>query len=120
MNSYYSLALVVLVSCAGEPKTPATSDTPASQEMKPAVEQMAPTPAALVARFTKYDIAVIRKGPKWTKDAPSRIKELSAQNQASWHALVEQGKLLGIARLVEPGDFWGLAFFKADSKEEYP
>jgi hypothetical protein len=115
---YYAITLMVLISCAGEPKTPAASGTPEVQEMKASVDQQAPSPAALVARFTKYQIAVVRKGPKWTADAPKKIQELSSKNQSSWKALVDQGKLLGIAHLVEPGDIWGLIFFKVESMDE--
>lgn len=115
---YYAIALMVIISCAGEPKTPAASGTPAVQETKASVDQQAPSPAALVARFTKYQIAVVRKGPKWTADAPKKIEELSAKNTSSWKALVEQGKLLGTARLVDPGEIWGLLFFKIESMDE--
>ena len=115
---YYAIALALLFFRAAGPKAPAAPGLPAPQEGKTTVEQQAPTAADLVARFTKYQIAVVRKGPKWTKDAPKKIEELSAGNEHSFKTMVAQGKLLGIARLVDPSEFWGLIFFKVDTKDE--
>ena len=117
MNSC-AIVLVLLLSWPGVAKPPAVSGSPAMQELKASDEQKAPSAADLVARFTKYQIAVVRKGPKWTKDAPMKIQELSAKNANSWKSMVKQGKLLGIARVVEPGEIWGLIFFKVESMDE--
>jgi len=115
---YSAVIFALFFLWAPEPKSPAAPGAPAPQEGKTTVEQQALSAADLVARFTKYQIAVVRKGPKWTKDAPKKIEELSAGNEHSFKSMVAQGKLLGIARLVDPSEFWGLVFFKVDTKEE--
>ncbi len=117
--NYLVLALVLFLVRPGEPTKPTPSSTAPQQEMKSADDQQkVPTAADLVARFTKYRIALVRKGPNWTKDAPKKIEELAKGNAKSWHAMVESGKLVGVARLVNPKNIWGLLFFKVESKPD--
>jgi hypothetical protein len=113
-----NVTLIILALLLGSPADPA-STPPAA----PAVEQemqvsQAPSADALLATFTKYQIAIVRKGSAWTKDAPQKIEKLSADRGDYWKSMVEQGKLLGMAQVVDPGDIRGVLFFKINDKDE--
>jgi hypothetical protein len=112
------IPLALLLGFAADPaSTPAT--TPAiPQETQVGTPQQAPSAEAMVASFTKYQIAIVRKGSAWTKDAPAKIEKLTAQRGDYWKKMIDEGKLLGIAKVTDSGDIRGLLFFKIQDKDE--
>lgn len=112
------LLLALLNGCAGEPAPPPPSTSAPVQETKAVVEQQTPSIETMLASFTKYEIAVVRKGPKWTNDAPEKIAKMAAQKGDYWKSLIDEGKLLGLVQPTKPADIWGLLFFKVREKEE--
>jgi muconolactone delta-isomerase len=116
--NYILLVLILFVGCSREPSPPPPSTPSVTQEQQVPAVQTAPTADAMLARFTKYQIAIVRKGPAWTNDAPQKIEKLTAQRGDYWKSMVDQGKLLGVARVVDPGDIRGVLFFKVQDKDE--
>ncbi len=112
-----SLTLIILALLLGSPADPASAPA-VPQETQVGTAQQAPSADAMVATFTKYQIAVIRKGSAWTKDAPAKIEKLTAERGDYWKKMVEEGKLLGVARVVNPKDIQGVVFFKVQDKDE--
>ena len=112
------LTLLFLAGCAKEPAPPPPSTPAVVQEQQASDVQQAPSADAMVASFTKYQIAILQKGPAWTKDAPEKIEKLAAERGDYWKKMVEEGKLLGIARIVNPKDILGVIFFKVADKDE--
>ncbi|MBP1648688.1 MAG: hypothetical protein H6Q30_2133 [Bacteroidetes bacterium] len=108
----------IIVGCAQEPAPPPPSTPAVVQQKQDSVDQQVPSAEAMVARFTKYQIAIIRKGSAWTKDAPQKIEKLVAERGDYWKQMVDDGKLLGMARVVGDGDIRGVLFFKIQDKDE--
>jgi len=73
---------------------------------------------SLAASLTKYYLGVLRPGPNWSASAPEKLQKIQEGNKNDLAELVAEGKLVGIVRLVEPKDFYGVVFFKVDSEEE--
>ena len=112
-----NLTLIVLALLLGSPSDPAP--VPAvPQETQVGEATQAPSADALVATFTKYQIAVIRKGSAWTKDADAKLHKMMQEHGDYWQKMVDEGKLLGVARTVNPKDVLGLIFFKIQDKDE--
>ncbi len=116
--NYILLILFFIVGCAKEPAPPPPSTPAVAQEQQVEAVHQAPSADAMVASFTKYQIAIIRKGSAWTKDAPAKVEKLLAQRGDYWKKMVEDGKLLGLAKVVDPGDIRGVLFFKIQDKDE--
>jgi hypothetical protein len=116
--NFMVITLALLLGSAGESAIPQPSAPAIAQEAQAVAQQEAPSIDAMIAKFTKYQIAIVRKGPKWTKDAPAKIEKLAAKRGDYWKSMIEKEKLLGVAKLVKPSEFWGLLFFKVDSKDE--
>ncbi len=116
--NFLVLTVVLLLGPVFSPAT-GTPSTPAIvQEAQAGAQQETPSIDQMIARFTKYQIAVIKKGPKWTKDSPAKIKKLAEKRGDYWKSMVEKGKLLGVVFPVKPADIRGLLFFKVESKDE--
>jgi hypothetical protein len=112
------ILLALLLGSAPDPASTPTAAPAIPQEAQVGTVQQAPSADAMVATFTKYQIAIIRKGSAWTKDAPAKIEKLTAQRGDYWKKMVAEGKLLGVARIVDPKDFQGVLFFKVQDKDE--
>ncbi len=112
------LTFLFFAGCAKEPAPPPPSTPSVTQEQQAPAVQTAATADAMLARFTKYQIVILRKGSAWTNDAPQKIEKLTAQRGDYWKSMVEQGKLLGVARVMDPGDIRGVLFFKVQDKDE--
>lgn len=112
-----SLTLFILALLLGSPSDPASAPAVPPETQVDQASQ-APSADALLATFTKYQIALVRKGSAWTKDAPAKIEKLAAQRGDYWKKMVEDGKLRGFAKVVDPGDIRGLLFFKISDKDE--
>ena len=73
---------------------------------------------SLAASLTKYYLGVMRTGPKWSDSAPAEIQKLQEENEHDLADLVKAGKLVGMVKLIEPKEFWGVVFFKVETEEE--
>jgi muconolactone delta-isomerase len=113
-----TLTLALVLASVWEPATPPPSEPNLTQQSQDVSSDKIPSVNEMVARFTKYRIAIVRKGPKWTKDTPAQIESTSARRGDHWKPLINQGKLRGVVRPVKPGEIWGLVFFKVDTQDE--
>jgi hypothetical protein len=116
--NFIALTLALALASVWEPATPPPSEPSLTQQSKDVSSEKTPSINEMVARFTKYDLAVIRKGPKWTKDAPGKIEKLATKRADYWKSMVQQGKLRGLIRPVKPAEIWGILFFKVESRDE--
>ena len=112
-----NVTLILLALLLGSPSEPAAIPA-VPQDTQVGQASQAPSADALVATFTKYQIAIIKKGSAWTKDAPAKIEKLMADRGDYWKKMVDEGKLLGVARVVDPKDVLGIVFFKVQDKDE--
>lgn len=112
-----NLAYIILALLFGSPSDPAQAPA-VPQETQVGQATQAPSADALVATFTKYQVAVVRKGSAWTKDAPAKIEKLAAKRGDYWKKMVDDGKLLGLAKVMDAGDIRGVLFFKVQDKDE--
>ncbi len=113
-----TVSLLLLALLLGSPSDPGSGPAAAPAVTPAQTEQQAPSADALLAKFTKYQIAVVRKGSAWTKDAPKKIEELQAKRGDYWKKMVDEGKLVGFAQIVDPSDIRGIVFFKVQDKSE--
>ncbi len=108
------IILAFLLTGCGKPETPPAS-TPATPAV--ATSQEADSPQMFVASLTSYDIGIMRKGPKWSSDAPAKMKEISRKNNEPWRQAVKEGSLVGLAQIVDPKEIVAVFFFKNKTKE---
>jgi hypothetical protein len=73
---------------------------------------------SLAASLTKYYLGVMRTGPNWSDSAPAEIQKIQEENEQDLADLVKAGKLVGMVKLIEPKEFWGVVFFKVETEED--
>ncbi len=65
-----------------------------------------------------YVMAILEKGPKWTKEVTPEAKELLQGHMANIGKLAKEGKLILAGPLAEAGDAAGIFLFDTASIEE--
>jgi hypothetical protein len=116
-KALFGICLLMVAAAVSVPAGCTPGDDPGSGQ--PAVTQQGQEElVSLAASLTKYYLGVMRPGPKWDASAPEKIQKIREKNQNDLADLVVQGKLVGIVKLVEPKEFYGVAFFKVNTEEE--
>ncbi len=103
------LALIFLLLGCGKTDTPQAAP-PAQTAVSSSQET--DSPAMFVASLTSYEIGIMRKGPKWSSDAPAKMKEISKKNGEPWRQAAKEGSLVGLAQIVDPKEIVAIFFFK--------
>ncbi|MBI2684837.1 MAG: hypothetical protein HYX27_00870 [Acidobacteria bacterium] len=65
-----------------------------------------------------YIMAILEKGPKWTKESTPETKELLKGHMENIGRLAKEGKLILAGPLAEAGDAAGIFLFDTTSIEE--
>ena len=65
-----------------------------------------------------YVMAILEKGPKWTKEVTPEVKELLQGHMANIGKLAKEGKLILAGPLADAGDAAGIFLFDTASIEE--
>lgn len=65
-----------------------------------------------------YVMAILEKGPKWTKESSPEVTELSKGHMTNIGRLAKEGKLILGGPLQEAGDAAGIFLFNTASIEE--
>lgn len=68
--------------------------------------------------MTTYQVAFLRKGPKWTPGETPELQKLQEAHMAHIRAMGETGKLLVAGPFSDGGDLRGMFIFRLDSLEE--
>lgn len=68
--------------------------------------------------MTTYQVAFLRKGPKWTPGETPELQKLQEAHLAHIRAMGESGKLLVAGPFSDGGDLRGMFIFRLDSLEE--
>jgi hypothetical protein len=110
------LVLVLIFLLLGCGKTDTPQAAPPAQTSVTA-SQGTDSPAMFVASLTSYDIGIMRKGPKWSSEAPAKMKEISKKNGEPWRQAVKEGSLVGLAQIVDPKEIVAIFFFKNKTQE---
>lgn len=64
-----------------------------------------------------YVMAILEKGPKWTKESTPEVKEMLAGHMANIGRLAKEGKLILAGPLADAGDAAGIFVFDTDKIE---
>ena len=65
-----------------------------------------------------YVLAILEKGPKWTKDSTPEVTEMQKGHMANIGKMAKEGKLILAGPLAEAGDAAGIFLFDTTSIEE--
>src|SRR5262245_47379969 len=65
-----------------------------------------------------YVLAILEKGPKWTKESTPETKEVLNGHMENMRRLAKEGKLILAGPLAEAGDAAGIFLFDTASIEE--
>ena len=65
-----------------------------------------------------YVMAILEKGPKWTKESTPEVKELMKGHMANIQKLAKEGKLILAGPLADAGDAAGIFVLDTASIEE--
>ncbi|MFN0103845.1 MAG: YciI family protein [Bryobacteraceae bacterium] len=65
-----------------------------------------------------YILAILEKGPKWTKETTPEITEMQKGHMANIGRLAKEGKLILAGPLADAGDAAGIFLFDTASVEE--
>jgi uncharacterized protein len=65
-----------------------------------------------------YVMAILEKGPKWTKDSTPEVTEVLKGHMANIGRLAKEGKLILAGPLVDAGDAAGIFVFDTASIDE--
>jgi len=65
-----------------------------------------------------YVMAILEKGPKWTKESTPEVKEILKGHMANMGKMAKEGKLILAGPLVDAGDAAGTFVFDTASVEE--
>jgi uncharacterized protein YciI len=65
-----------------------------------------------------YVMAILEKGPNWTKEATPEVKELQKGHMANIGRMAKEGKLILAGPLAEAGDAAGIFVFDTASIAE--
>jgi uncharacterized protein YciI len=68
--------------------------------------------------MTTYQVAFLRKGPKWTPGETPELQKLQEAHMAHIRAMGESGKLLVAGPFSDGGDLRGMFIFRVDTPEE--
>ena len=112
--SHLLLVLILLLTFGGNPDAPTTL-VPANGPADESQNQM--TPEAFVASLTSYDIGILKKGPNWTAETPSKLNEAMKKKREPWRQAIVEGNLVGAVRVVDPSQTVALIFFKNQTSE---
>jgi len=67
----------------------------------------------------RFDVmAILEKGPKWTKEVTPEVKEVLQGHMANMGNMAKEGKLILAGPLAEAGDAAGIFVFDTASIEE--
>jgi uncharacterized protein YciI len=68
--------------------------------------------------MTTYQVAFLRKGPKWTPAESPELQKLQEAHLAHIRSMAEKGKLLVAGPFTDGGDLRGMFVFRVDTLEE--
>jgi uncharacterized protein YciI len=68
--------------------------------------------------MTTYQVAFLRKGPKWTPGESPELQKLQEAHMAHIREMGESGKLLVAGPFADGGDLRGMFIFRLDTLEE--
>ena len=68
--------------------------------------------------MTTYQVAFLRKGPKWTPGESPELQKLQEAHMAHIRAMGESGKLLVAGPFSDGGELRGMFIFRVDTPEE--
>jgi len=64
-----------------------------------------------------YVMAILEKGPKWTKESTPEVKELLGGHMDNMRRMAKEGKLILAGPLADAGDAAGIFVFDTDKIE---
>lgn len=69
-------------------------------------------------KLTKYYLAFLRRGPKWTAERTPETEKIQAAHMANINAMAKTGKLVIAGPFENAGEYAGVFVFKVDSLDE--
>jgi uncharacterized protein YciI len=69
-------------------------------------------------KLVQFQMALLKRGPKWTGDSNARTKKLETEQRAYANSLIESGKAVIAGRFDDDGDIRGVYVLRTKSAEE--
>jgi uncharacterized protein YciI len=69
-------------------------------------------------KLVQFQMALLKRGPKWTGDSTAQTKQLETEQRAYANSLIESGKAVIAGRFDDDGDIRGVYILRTTSAEE--
>lgn len=69
-------------------------------------------------KLVQFQMALLKRGPKWTGDSTAQTKQLETEQRAYASSLIESGKAVIAGRFDDDGDIRGVYILRTTSAEE--
>jgi uncharacterized protein YciI len=69
-------------------------------------------------KLVQFEMALLKRGPKWTGDSNAQTKELETEQHAYANSLIESGKAVIAGRFEDDGEIRGVYILRTTSADE--